>query len=520
MKVSLVEEMREIDRKSVADYGVAELVLMENAGHRTAEAVEELLGSLREKSVCVLAGSGNNGGDAFAAARHLANAGARVKVFFIGNPAHLTKSAAVNRRIVQNMEIELHSLEGERSWDRLQVVLRFSDVLVDGVLGTGFQGNLRADIRRLVKLINSMGKPVVAIDIPTGVAADTGQVDADAVQASCTVALGLPKPGHLLCPGGALSGRLLVDDIGIPSVLLEQDIRQSLLDDELAASLLPPRPVDAHKGTCGRFLIIAGSRGMTGAAVLASQAVLRAGAGTVTLAVPESLHELMEVKLTEVMTCPIPELTPGVLGGDDSLGALLQMVDQYDAILMGPGMGRRDETMELIRNLAEFTSKPLILDADAVYAYRGHVDELKNCKQIPILTPHLGEMAALLNTTVPELRASLLETARKVAKTYQAVFVVKSECTLTVYPDEEAFFSTQGNSGMATAGAGDVLAGTILGLMKQTESGLAPLVGVYLHGKAGGLAAEEQGEGLIASDILNKLPQARMYLQDYGKCKG
>ncbi len=515
MKVALVDEMRKIDQRAVAEFGVAELVLMENAGHRTAEAVAELLGSIREKNICVLAGSGNNGGDAFAAARHLANGGAKVKVFFIGDLTHLTKSATINRRIVQNMEIELHSLEGERSWDRLQVVLRFSDVLVDGVLGTGFKGDLRADIRRLVKLVNSMGKPVVAIDVPTGVAADTGQVDGDAVQAACTVALGLPKPGHLLCPGGAMAGKILVDDIGIPSVLLGMGIRQSLLDDELASTLIPPRPIDAHKGTCGRFLVIAGSSGMSGAAVMAAQAVLRAGAGTVTLAVPASLHELMEVKLTEVMTCPIPELEPGIMGGDDSLGVLLQMVDKYDAVLMGPGMGRREETLDLIRNLAEFTSKPLILDADAVYAFRGHLDKLKECKQIPILTPHLGEMAALLEVTVQTLRSALLESARKMAKDYQAVFVVKSECTLTVYPDEEVFFSTQGNPGMATAGSGDVLAGTILGLMKQTESGLAPLAGVYLHGKAGCLAAEEFGEGLIASDILNKLPQARRYLQGY-----
>ena len=415
MKVSLVKEMREVDRKAVEDYGISELVLMENAGHRTVEAVQELLGDLSEKNICVLAGSGNNGGDAFVAARHLANTGARVKVFFIGNAAHLTKSTAVNRSIVQNMELELHSLEGERSWDRLQVVLRFADVLVDGVLGTGFQGNLRPDIRRLVKLVNATGKPVVAIDIPTGVIADTGQVDEDAIQASCTVALGLPKPGHFLCPGGALSGTILVDDIGLPSALLQSDISQSLLDDDLAATLLPARPIDAHKGTCGRFLVIAGSRGMTGAAALAAQAVLRVGAGTVTLAIPESLNELMEIKLTEVMTCPIPESQPGVLGGDKSLGVLLQMIDQYDAVLLGPGIGRQEAALELIRNLAEFTSKPLVLDADAIYAYRGHADQLKNCKQIPVLTPHLGEMAALLNTTVSDLRASLLELTRKAA---------------------------------------------------------------------------------------------------------
>lgn len=518
MKVSLVNEMREIDRKAINEFGIPELVLMENAGHRAMEAAEELLGGLTDKNVCVLAGNGNNGGDAFAAARHIANAGAKVKVFFIGNASHLSKSTAANRAIVQNMELELHSLEGERSWDRLQVVLRFADVLVDGVLGTGFKGNLRPDIRRLVKLVNAANKPVVSIDVPTGVEADTGQVDEDAIRASCTVALGLPKPGHFLCPGGALSGNIIVDDIGLPASLLQKDINQSILNDEMASGLLPPRPVDAHKGTCGRFLVVAGSRGMVGAAALASQAVLRAGAGTVTLALPESLHELMEIKLTEVITCPVPESEEGgILGGDKSLGVLLSMIDQYDAVLLGPGMRRDDSTLELVRNLSEFTSKPIVMDADAVYAYRGHIDQLKNCKQIPILTPHLGEMAALLGITVPQLRGSLLELTRKAARDYQAIFVVKSECTLVVYPDGEAFFSTLGNPGMATAGSGDVLAGTILGMMKQTDSGLAPLAGVYLHGKAGNLAAEEQGEGLIASDILAKLPHAHRYLRSIQK---
>ena len=510
MKLSLVKEMRDIDRRSVEEYGIPEIVLMENAGRRTAEAALEILENVKGKSICVLAGSGNNGGDAFVAARHLANMGARVKVFLAGNVAHITKSAAINRDAVKHMEIELHTLEGDRAWDRLQVVLRFADLVIDGILGTGCKGELREDVLKLVRLVNAANKPVVAVDIATGVEADTGQVKSEAVQAACTVALGVPKLGHLLCPGAALTGRLLVDDIGIPAKLLEEGLNQNILDAAQVSSLLPPRAMDAHKGNCGRILVIAGSRGMTGAAALASEAALRSGAGVVTLAVPESLHDLMEMKLTEVMTQPVPEVKKGIIGGDKALAALLQMTDGYDAVLIGPGLGRDDETGELVRKLAGFVEIPVILDADGIFAYHGYADQLKSCKQVPILTPHLGEMASFLGVTVEELRGSLLETVREAAKEYQSVFVVKSECTVIVYPDGEAFFSPTGNPGMATAGSGDVLAGTIAGLIKQMESGVAPLAGVYLHGLAGDFAAQEMGEGLIASDILAKLPKARV----------
>ncbi len=513
MKVSLVEEMKEIDRSSVEDYGIPETVLMENAGHRVAEAVEDFLGIVKDKNICVLAGSGNNGGDAFVAARHLANAGARVKVFFAGNASHLTKSAEINRDIIKHMGLELHTMEGDRSWDRLQVVLRFADLVVDGVMGTGFQGTLRMDIMKLVKLVNAAEKQVIAIDIATGVEADTGRVEGEAIQASCTVTFGVPKPGHLLCPGAEHTGKLIVDDIGIPSKLLTEGLRQSLLDDELARTLLPARPLGVHKGDCGKILVIAGSSGMMGAAELSSRAALRAGAGLVTLAVPESLHDLMELKLTEVMTTAIPEADKGIFSGDKAIGILAQMADAYDAVLIGPGLGRQKETSDLVRKLMEVIEKPVVLDADGIYAYKGCADQLKNSKQVPVLTPHLGEMAAFLGIGTEELRNSLLEQTREAAKKYQAVFVVKSECTLVVYPDGEAFFSNQGNSGMATAGCGDVLAGTIAGLMHQMESGVAPLVGVYIHGQAGDLAAKDKGEGMIASDIMEKLPHARMKLR-------
>jgi NAD(P)H-hydrate epimerase len=423
--------------------------------------------------------------------------------------AHLTASAALNRDIDRKMGLEAYVLEEERDWDKLQAVLRIADGIVDGIIGTGFRGSLTEPLQKLVQMVNDAGKPVLALDMPTGVSADTGAVAEGAVRATVTLALGMPKMGHFMGKGGICTGELLADDIGMPAALLQDEaIKQYLIDDEVAAAAVRPRPSDAYKGSCGRVLVVAGSRGLTGAAALASSAVLKAGAGISTLAIAESLHDIMETKLTEVMTIPLPEIETGIIGLS-ALTKLLELADSYDAILIGPGLGRHPETLDLVRQLARQVQKPLLLDADAIYAYRGHTDELQQLAEVPILTPHLGEMAGLLDIPVAELRQDILGTARKAAEAYHAIMVVKSECTLVVYPDGQAFVTSCGNPGMATAGSGDVLAGTIAGLFQQCEAGLAPLAGVYLHGRAGDMAAKEQGNGLIASDILAKLPAVR-----------
>ena len=508
MKIALADEMKKIDKRAIEEYGVPEILLMENAGREVAAAFEEYLGGVSGKRICVLAGSGNNGGDAFVAARHLMNHGAQISIFLVGSPAHLTKSAALNRDIIIKMGVVVHVLETERDWDKLQVTLRFVDGVVDGILGTGFKGSLRDAAARVVRMVNGHGKPVVAVDIPTGVEADTGNASPEAIRADLTVTFGLPKFGHMIGAGETATGKLLVDDIGIPKALLEDDtIRQTYLDDVTVAPVLLPRPLDAHKGSCGRILVIAGSRGMTGAAALAASAVLRSGAGVAVLALPRSLQEMMAGKLTEVMTKPLPETDEGAID-IAALGEALALAEGFDVVLIGPGLGRTQETQKFVQDFCAAVKKPLILDADAIYAFCGKTDVFKGFAFVPILTPHLGEMAHLLELSVDELRASLLDMTREAAREYHAVFVVKSECTIIVYPDGQAFLTSKGNSGMATAGAGDVLAGAVAGLMKQTAAGLAPLAGVYIHGLAGDLAAKEKGYGLIASDILENLPHA------------
>lgn len=515
MKISMAEEMRTVDKLANEKYGLPELLLMENAGQATAKAMAELLSNVDGKTICVLVGSGNNGGDALAASRYLANMGAKLRIFIAGEINHFSKSTATMYRCVKAMGLNIKTLSTDRDWDKFRFVMKFTDAILDGVLGTGFSGELRKNTLRLIEEVNAANKKVLAIDIPSGVEADTGKISTVAIKAARTITLGLPKVGHFFSPGVDCTGTLLVDNIGIPQTLLEENIAQILLDDATAATLLPPRPNAAHKGTCGKILVIAGSIGMTGAAALTSMAALKAGAGVVTLAVPASLNNLMEMKLTEVMTIPMPEKTKGILSGDDTLKKLLAITENYDAVLIGPGLSRQTETMELVRSFTQRIDKPIIMDADAIYAFRNHIDELKKIKQIPVLTPHLGEMAGLLNMSIDELRGSLLSIVRRTAKDYQCVLVVKSECTIVAYPDGDIFFSNNGNPGMATAGSGDVLTGTIAGLIKQTESAWTPLLGVYLHGLAGDIAYETKEDALIATDILENLPLARKKLRSF-----
>lgn len=508
MKLALAAEMRNIDKMAINDFGVPEIALMENASREICRNVEYVLGDLRGKRICVLCGTGNNGGDGLAAARHLSNSGAKVKIFLLGRKERLTPSAEVNYNIVVNMGMEVQALDGPKDWEKLKVVLKFSDIIVDGIVGTGFKGKLRESTKRLIDMANNSGLPILAIDVPSGVIADTGQISESAVRAVLTVTLGIPKWGTLFSPGAVLAGRLVVDGIGIPQVLLEDDdIRQSLIDADLAKKIVLPRAMDVHKGSCGRILVIGGSLGMTGAPAMAAEAALRTGAGIVTLATAESLNDILEVKLTEVMTLPLPEHERGILG-IEALDKLLEICKSYDMAIIGPGLGRHQSTQELVRKFVQQAEVPLLIDADAIYAFRRQPELLANCKYVPVLTPHMGEMASLIDTSVSELRSELLDTTRGAAEECNAIFVVKSECTIVVYPDGEAYASSKGNSSMATAGSGDVLAGTIGGMYRQTVEGRSAIAGVYIHGRAGDLADEALGRGLMATDIIRKIPAA------------
>ena len=515
MKIAVADEMHRIDTAAAEKFGISEVILMENAGRAVTGVVTETLGEVAGRTVCILAGPGNNGGDALVAARHLFNRGAVVRLVLAGDIDKWSPAAALNYDICKKLGLSFQTLQTERDWEKLGLLLRLADGVVDGLLGTGMKGALREPLPRLISMVNDSGLPVVAIDVPSGVEADSGRVSEAAIKAQVTVTFGLPKTGHFFCPGAACAGRLVVDDISLPPTLLsDETIRQEYLDRNRARAMLLPRPLDAHKGSCGRILAVAGSRGMTGAAALCGEAILRAGAGIAVLAVAAGLQGILAAKLTEVMTRPLPESTAGVLG-DKALEPLKQLASDYDGILLGPGLGRASETGELLRRFVKDARKPCVLDADALFAFVGHTEELAALSAPVILTPHLGEMAALLGITIPALREELIPLCRKAAADWQAILAVKSECTIVALPDGRVFLTSTGNAGMATAGTGDVLAGTIAGLLRQTASPEeAALLGVYLHGAAGDLAAEEKAEGLLAGDLLAKLPLARKSLKE------
>lgn len=510
MKVATAEEMREIDRIAMESYGIPEVVLMENAGAEAAKAVLALCVGREGVKVSVFAGVGNNGGDAFVAARHLDSHGIKCKVYIIGDAERIQGAAKINLDILQNLNLDILQVASQRDWDKVKIALAFSDILVDGLLGTGFHGVLREEMEQVIQMINEARKKVVAIDLPSGVDANTGSVSCTAVRASQTVSFGLRKIGLLLYPGAKFAGRIEVAGIGLPKILLaDEHIKQNMIHTTMVKQLLIERQPDVHKGSCGKVLIVAGSNGMTGAAVLAAQAALRSGAGSVTLAIAESLQDIVAAKLTEVMTQPLPEIHKGVIGMS-ALPVLLELAEAHHVVEIGSGLGRDPETQKLVCGFIAQTDKQLIVDADAIYALQENRAQLRNAKVMPVLTPHLGEMARLLGQTVQEVQENLVETARSSAQALHAVIVLKSARTIVAYPEGDVYINVRGNAGMATAGSGDVLAGVISGLFAQgLLSYSAATVGVYLHALAGDLAAERGMIGLTAGDIAKMLPVAR-----------
>ncbi|KYZ75235.1 bifunctional ADP-dependent (S)-NAD(P)H-hydrate dehydratase/NAD(P)H-hydrate epimerase [Anaerosporomusa subterranea] len=509
MKVATSVEMRQIDALVMEDYGIPGAVLMESAGIEAASAVETLLARSGGKRVCVFSGKGNNGGDGFVVARRLANHGYKVQVCLTADISSLSGEALIYFTVLQKMGLDILEIAGERDWDKAGVAVSFADCLVDALLGTGLHGIPSERMVAAIDLMNSSGKPIIAVDIPSGVEADTGCVTRTAVKAAKTVTFGLPKPGLYLHPGAAYAGEVTVVDIGIPADLLQsRAIKQNTVTAEDVRSLLPLRAPDAHKGSCGRVGVIAGSQGMTGAAVLASTGALRSGAGLVTLGIAASLNPVLEVKLTEVMTCPWPENADGALGAK-SVPYMDELAMQSDVTLIGPGLGRREETQTAIRQFIKEARRPLVIDADALTALSVDINILQQTEALAVLTPHPGEMAMLTGLTVEEISQDRLYVARQAAIDWASIVVLKGAGTVVAFPDGEVYLNSTGNPGMATGGTGDVLAGIIASFIAQgLSSHDAAVAGVYVHGLAGDIAADRGMIGMTAGDLAEAIPAA------------
>lgn len=505
MKVAAAAQMRELDRRAEEKFGVPSIVLMENAGRHVALEVQSLLGSALGKKVSIVCGKGNNGGDGFVAARHLLDAGVDSSVYLLSDPDDVKGDAAVNLRILLESGASVTSVE---SSSELLASLRASDVVVDAIFGTGLSGEVRGLPKEAINAINDARRPVVAVDVPSGLDSDTGRVLGDCVRADCTVTFALPKIGLVSYPGVWFVGRLVVADIGIPHHLYES-IAVELTGEDWIAAHLPPRPPDAHKGTFGTGLVIAGSSGMTGAAALAAEAVLRVGAGLSILAIPSSLQDLMAMKLTEVMTRGLPETETRSLASA-AVQPARELCEKASAVVLGCGIGTYPETRSFVREFVTSAKLPLLVDADGLNCLAEDSSVLEGAHADLVITPHPGEMGRLLGTSASDVESDRIDAARQAASRFNCVAVLKGARTVIADPSGYVFLNPTGNAGMATGGTGDVLAGAIGGLLAQGLGIVeAAVCGTFVHGLAGDIATEEIGEaGLIAGDVLGALPLA------------
>jgi NAD(P)H-hydrate epimerase len=508
MKAVTADEMQELDRKAIEDYGIPGIVLMENAGKGAAETILDAFREAPRQRIAILAGKGNNGGDGFVIGRHLLNRRIAVRVFLLADPKTLRGDAATNYQIFLRMKGDVLPISSSIEYQRVKKELEKFDLLIDGILGTGLDAEVRGYYREVIHHLNTLQKPIVAIDIPSGLDATTGKPLGAAVRASLTVTFALPKVGHLIAPGTDYVGELKVIDIGIPRILVNgEKIRTHLTEgEEVRQWLSPPRRRDSHKGDYGHLLVLAGSVGKTGAAAMACEAALRMGAGLVTLGIPRSLNAVMEVKLTEVMTEPLPETSRQTLSLK-ALDPIFRLCENKKAVVLGPGVGTLKETQSLILNLVKNLDIPLILDADALTALATQPKLLPAGNPALILTPHPGEMARLVGTTVKEVQGDRIGMSRNFSHAWNAFLVLKGHRTLIATPRQEIFINPTGNPGMATGGTGDVLTGMIGGLISQGGDIPGSLrAAVYLHGEAGDRAAREKGErSLVATDLLEQI---------------
>jgi NAD(P)H-hydrate epimerase len=492
--------MRALDRHTIETLGVPGEVLMESAGRAVVEAVL----ALRPREVLVLCGAGQNGGDGLVAARHLHALGVPVRAALFGEPAgdaaaQLGRARAFGVPIAEGGALDLPGEGG---------------VIVDALFGTGLARPIEGALAELIRRIAAAGRAVVAVDLPSGIDADTGQVLGVAVRADVTVTFGLPKPGLALEPGRSHAGRVSVARIGIADTAPGVAPDAELWTSAAAAARLPARPREGHKGSFGHVLVVAGSEGKTGAAALAARGALRGGAGLVTIACPAGLNDILEQKCTEAMTAPVPD-TParGFAGAAED--AILALAAERDVVALGPGIGRAPETAALVRALCKRLERPLVLDADGLFAFAAAPAELRARRAPTVLTPHPGEAARLLGCMNAEIARDRLGAVRRLCAETGCAVLLKGAPTVVARPGAPPLVNPTGGPALASGGTGDVLTGLIAALVAQgLDAAQAAGVGAFLHGLAGDRIAAARGDsGLVAEELADALPEAAQRLR-------
>lgn len=483
---------------------------MENAGLQAFAFLKRTFGDLAVRRILLLCGKGNNGGDTFVLARHLHNHRIPFEAVLFGRRAEMRGSAAANLKGLQRLGIVPREIRTRGDWTAARKTLLASDLVIDGILGTGLSRPVERLLEKVFEDINRADADVVSVDIPSGLSGDSAQIPGPCIAADYTVAFARPKIPHLFPPAEALCGELHVVDISIPAeAVTAERVDLDLLEEAELVPLLPPRRADSHKGMFGHVLVVAGSRGKGGAARMVALGALRAGCGLVTAAVPSSIQAGMVTRAMEAMSEELPENRDGSLDAS-ALPRVLELLEGKQAIAIGPGLTVHPETKKLIREVVLQARLPVVLDADGLNAFVGAARLLSGRKRPLVLTPHPGEMGRLLGMPTREVQADRISLAREFAREHSCHLVLKGHRSLIATPSGRVLVNPTGNPGMATGGCGDVLTGILAGLIAQgIEVERALKLGVYLHGLAGDLAAAEVGEmPLIARDLLNRFPKA------------
>lgn len=511
MKIVTSAEMREIDRMTSERFGVPSLTLMENAGSAVAEFV--LNSYPTAKTFGVICGKGNNGGDGLVAARKLHEARREVRLILLADPAELRGDAAVNFAKLPKASVadDVSSRFAIfKSWDETSRNEIFSsDVLIDAVLGSGFRPPVQGLYAEAIAKINATTLPVVAVDIPSGADAEVMAEQTGAVaRADAIITFTAPRPAHIF--GNLTSGPLIVAPIGSPDEAIQSSQNLNVTTPKEIAALIGPRPRDSNKGMYGHVLVVGGSLGKTGAAVMAGFSALRSGAGLVTVATARSALPMVAVPHAELMTEPLSETDAGTI----SLEAFPQfegIAEKKTVLAIGPGISRHASTAEFVRAVVRKSQAPVVLDADGLNAFEGRASVLNGHARTLVLTPHPGEMARLTGTSIPAVQRDRINVARSFARDHEVILVLKGDRTIVANPLGEAWVNTTGNPGMATGGTGDILTGIVAGMLAQNSRNAfqAVLAAVYMHGLAGDVACESTGEhSLVATDLISALPEA------------
>nr|TKJ32462.1 MAG: bifunctional ADP-dependent NAD(P)H-hydrate dehydratase/NAD(P)H-hydrate epimerase [bacterium (candidate division B38) B3_B38] len=510
MKILNSAEMKSIDQKTIQQVGIPGVVLMENAGLQMVKAIEDMQQPTSPMKVAIFCGKGNNGGDGYVVARHLYNRGHKPLIILLARRKEITGDAKINLNIALNMGIELLEAPTHQLWQKQKLPLQSFDLIVDALLGTGLSKPVTGFYKKTIEEINRSGVVVASVDIPSGLSADSSEIIGTAIKAHLTVTFACPKYAHILPPAEGYVGRLVVADISIPKRVIEEEgVRTNLIDEELIRESFPRRKSNTHKGHYGHLLIIAGSEGKTGAACLVGEGALRVGTGLVTVATPESCNHILEVKLTEVMTAPLPETTERTIS-EKAIEPTHHLLEGKFALAIGPGLSLNSQTQYYIQQTVSSSTLPTIIDADGLNAFAECPDKLTGKGKSLVITPHPGEMARLVKMKPEEIKKDRVGICRCFSQNHHLWVVLKGYRTVISTPEGEVYINPTGNPGMASGGTGDVLTGMIAGLVAQRlPLTYALILGVYLHGLSGDLAAEQVGENyLAAADILDFLPDA------------